>query len=133
MCRPAMVPEPVIGDSPTCQAWPMRSDVGPLGNLLRGVQDQSWNDVLYISEPIDGCWASTWAAVIEIDRHEEAPDPVTIVGVDYHPCLDVSTVQQICRNALAQLPTASDDLLVAALRHYFVLDGFMVITAEHQQ
>lgn len=89
--------------------------------------------MLYLSESIDGCWASTWAAVIEVDRYEEEPDPVTIVGVDYHPCLDVATVQEIRNNALAQLPTASDDVLVAALRHYFLLDGFMAITSEHQQ
>ena len=97
------------------------------------MHDQSWKDMLSISEPIDRCWASTWAAVVELDRYEEPPDPFTIVGVDDRPCLDVATVQQIRNDALAQLPSASDDLLVAALRHDFVLDGFMAITSNHQE
>lgn len=110
----------------------MRKVVGHLGNLLREIHERPHQDELYISEPIDKCWAGTLAAVVEVDRYEEEPDPVTIVGVDYHPCLDVSTVQQVQANALLQLPTASDDLLVAALKHYFVFDGFMAITDERE-
>jgi hypothetical protein len=108
----------------------MPSTVARLGTLIRTAEEHDWQWFLYISRPIDDSWADTWAAVVEIDRYEDEPDPVTIVGVDYHPCLDVATVRDIRREALEQLPNASDDLLVASLRHYFHLDGFMLLTTE---
>ena len=108
----------------------MASTVGHLGTLIRNADEHDWQWFLYISRPIDDCWSDTWAAVVEIDRYEEEPDPVTIVGVDYHPCLDVATIQAVRREAFEQLPNPSDDLLVASLRHYFHLDGFMPITAD---
>ena len=107
----------------------MASTVGHLGTLIRNADEHDWQWFLYISRHIDDSWADTWAAVVEIDRYEEEPDPLTILGVDYHPCLDVATVQEIRREALAELADPSDDLLVASLRHYFHRDGFMPFTA----
>lgn len=95
---------------------------------MRHAHEHHWLHFLYISRPIDDCWHDTWAAVVEIDRYEEEPDPVTIAGVDYHPCLDIATVRQIRDNVFAQVPNPSDDLLVAALKQYYRLDGFMAVT-----
>ena len=76
--------------------------VAGLGTLIRHADEHDWGHVLYISRPIDDCWSDTPAAFVEVDRYSE-PEPVTIVGVEYDPCLDVGTVQEIRMNALAQV------------------------------
>jgi hypothetical protein len=73
----------------------------------------------------DEFWSDTAAAVVEADPYEEEADTAEIGPIVMRLCLAMEQVAQVRTNALAQLPDASDVVLVAALRYFVRRDAFM--------
>ncbi len=98
-----------------------------LRDVLERAEQLEWNGVLFLQGDPTSWSSDTLALVVpedevdDNDRHPEADRH----AVDY--TLNISAVQDVKANALAQWSDVHVNLLVDALRHYFTRDAFMVI------
>ena len=110
----------------------MRQELGQLGQILRDADHAEHEGFLYAAAGIDGCWWETPAGLFWVDPYEEEPEVITVTGIDYRPVLLMSEVKQIVNNVHQQILEPGVDLLVAALRNYYVRDAFMRVTKSEE-
>jgi len=79
--------------------------------------------LLYVAD--DELWSDIAAAIVEANPYEEEPETAEIGPDVMRLCVAMDQVAQVRGNALAQLPDASDEVLVAALRYFVRRDAFM--------
>ena len=107
----------------------MTANISTLDKVLEIVESFSWDCGLYVARPPSE-WSKDMAVVVltseEMDDLDE--DVLRVDNLAFKYGLEISSVQDVVRNALAQKSNASLDDLVQALSFYYGNDSFYVFS-----